>query len=602
VQTYRRKYGIDWEPHLTDPFIDLVAAKHWREEPYCHGNLLAPGEHLLRACRALLTRDQFTISPWTEEHAQGWAGEDFLLIWGGASCSKSNDIGLFGLLDWITDPHDTLVAMVSTTRAMLALRSYESVQRYFRILKKHPVYAIPGKDSKTAMAIINDEDVDDEATVKASVRGVAVQQGTVEESRANLQGAHMPYVSLILDEGEAIREAAYDARTNLSIGARRFRFVILANPESFTGMTARFAEPVNGWTSVNENTTSWRSVYGLCMHHNGFASPSLTEKDGARKYPYLISQKQIDRVIAEEHGNADSPRVYTMLKGWPAPQGISRGVLTEQEAIAFNACEQPVWANEEDVVRLAALDPAFTADGDGCVLRTATLGRVRSGVAVLAYDPPFYVPIMASSSRPVTYQIVDAVRTELLARNVPIGNLACDDSGTQSVADVLTKELGVAVFRCNFAEKASDKPITTLSGDPASMRCKNMVTEAWMILAEFVRHGQVRGLSVDDVRQLTQRLFRRGEAAATARALETKREFKKRTGMASPDEADAASMIALLARDRFGFTPGGAPGAVAASMPPIAGSMPMHDLSKRFRSNYVASPSWNKLRSYLRRT
>jgi hypothetical protein len=210
----KRLYGLDWPGDLSEVFIHLLLAKKHREYRGLNPGHLDPYVHLLTAARALFSAADFTISPWTEQHAHDWTTRDFCVTWGGASCSKSNDYGCFAVLDWITDPTETYTVMASTTKGMLVLRSYEAVLRYFRLLKRNPWFEVPGKESNVTTAILNavDSDTDDTPTSKASIRGVAVKEGSREKSRANLQGAHLPYVRMILDEMAQLPEAAVDAR------------------------------------------------------------------------------------------------------------------------------------------------------------------------------------------------------------------------------------------------------------------------------------------------------------------------------------------------------------------------------------------------------
>ncbi len=588
MSKFKRLYGLDWNASWPDVYIDMVCAKKWREEPYKHGNLKHPADHLLAACRALFTPEEFSISRWSSEHALDWTTESFCVTWGCASCSKSNDYGCFSLLDWGTDPLETVTLLASTTREMLKMRSYESVVRYFNILKRNPYFLFPGKESRTACAILNSNDDDSPTsttTVKASIRGVAVNDG------GSLQGAHLPYVRLILDEMALMRQDTFDARINLRIGAAKdFKFSGLANPETLFDLSSRCAVPLDGWHAVNEQSTEWRSRYGKIRHHNGFNSPAITEPDGLIKFPYLINQKQIDEVLAEEHGQDDSPKIWTMIKGFPPPQGLERTVLTEADLITFEAQGTAPWAAGESPVRIAALDAAFTHEGDGCVLKFADVGRIAPGVPAIVFGDRVYFQIESSSKRPVTQQIIDQLRENIEKQGVSVGMLAIDDSGTQGVADAVEMALGLGVTRYNYATKASD--LLTVGGrDKFSDRYADKATELWVLCSEFVRARQIRGMDNEAAKYMTSRRFvRRKNNAKTA--LETKREFKKRTGGRSPDEGDVAAMLCGLARDVLGFNPGKFPQRFTAqSYAPqgIINTNRKGGIVLRLRSNYGAS-------------
>jgi hypothetical protein len=551
----RTKYGLHWPREIDDIFIDLILAKQWKFKPFCHGDLLEPGEHLLRAIRALFTREQWTISPWTEQHAHAWAAEDFIVILGGASCSKSSDIGGFCVLDWITDPRETYIALASTSVPMLKLRSFESVVRYFRILKSHPTFTIPGKESMSQTAIINDNDADDStttaaATAKASIRGVALSDGDEAKAVARLAGAHLPWVTIVLDEGSALPEAAAKARFNAAAGSKRFRFVTLANPVSIFDEATKFAEPLGGWGSVDETTEFWRSRFGLVLHHNGFQSPAIVEENGAEKYPYLINGEQIDRMLSEVGGNEDDPMVWRMAKGFPAPQGLESTVLTSVDLVTFHAFEQPVWREDTVFQEVAGLDPAFTSDGDGCILQRARIGMTREGLLTICFHEPDILTISASSGRPAAYQVSDQTRALAAQYNLPIDNIDVDDSGTQSVADIIEVESGKRPMRRNFGAKPTDAP--TKPGDP---RCRyaNLVTEIWHRVAGLVRENQVRGFPKKAASQFCSRRYRKDRIPL---ALESKAEYKKRwSGQRSPDEGDALALCVMAAVRVAGLAP-----------------------------------------------
>jgi len=557
----KSKYGLDWPEECHDIFIDLLCAKKWREPHFRQGNLMPPEEHLLRACRALFTPAELSISPWTEEHAYDWTHETFCITWGAASTSKSNDTGCFSVLDWITDPLETVTIMASTSIPMLKMRSYESVLRYFNVLKRNPHFAVPGKVSRTTTAIMNDNDDDSlDSTDKASVRGVAVKDGSEDEARSRLQGAHLPYVRLILDEMAQMRRAAVNARVNLSIGARDFRFFGLANPDSFNDLSAEFAEPINGWGSVSVDSSSWRTVYGAVRHHDGMKSPAITVPGGDKKWPYLIKQSDIDRVIAEAHGNKDDKQVWTMVRGFPASQMVLGAPLTWELVRSLHMTDTTIVRrvgpeDDRDRICVAGLDPAFTSGGDSCILQCAEVVRLREGTVVVYLADTVYIPVEASSKMPVTYQIANAVYREMQTRGIPFENLAVDDSGTQSVADVLSVEFQVStIMRCNSSNKATEFPVSKSQTRMNVEAYSNLGTELWMLVVNYGLQGQLRGLSNVAAGQFCGRIVE--SVGAGKRRVEAKKDYKQRNKGGSPDEGDAVALACYAARQRSGMMPG----------------------------------------------
>lgn len=568
--TYRRKYGLDWTPaEISDVQIELACAKKWQERDYACGNLNDPADHLLRACRMIfppsLHDNPFIISKWDEEHAYDWTHENFCITWGCAASGKSNSYGLFAYLDWSVDPYDTYCLMASTTKEMLQLRSFESVNRYFRVLRARRE-GWPGLISRQHTAIINTEESD--ATLKASIKGVAVKEGSADESRANLQGVHLPYVRMIADELSQMKDSVMQARFNLMSGASKsFKFFGLCNPDSIYDLAGKYSTPIGGWHTVDCDTPEWQTKWGKVRHHNGFFSPAVLEPDGAEKYPHLINLDQINANIQAAGGNLDDPQIWTMVRGFPPPQGLERTVITETDVKSFFMQEPPRW--QEILHRIAGLDPAFTSDGDGCVLQFADIGYTVEGILTVGFTDCVNIQLKASSGRPVTYQIADQVREALAMRGVPVTNLGIDDSGTQSVADIVTMEVGPGSFRVVFNSKPSELPLT-VGGPPADEKVGDQITELYYLFSEFGRRNQIRGLSDDSALQFCQR---RLHPTKRPLRLESKKDVRTRLKR-SPDNADACAVALAVARFKLGVAPGASLTEPAGMAAPAVASFP----------------------------
>ena len=573
MATSRSKYGVDWPAGYPDEMIELQCAKKWKDlgRP-------DPDAHLLRACSMLFSKEQFAIHRWTEQHAHDFCKSDFCITWGAAATSKSNDYGLFVLLDWLVDPEDTIVLVGSTTKEALKKRSWESVLRYLSLLKKHPTIDFPGRSKSSGYAILNSMNPDDEAQgEKAGVFGVALDEN------GKLQGAHLKYVRVLVDEiatlsSEGAREAIETAISNLRKGATSFKFFGLANPESRFDLSGYYAEPIGGWSTVSVDHEEWATRFGMVRHHDGLKSPAITEPGGDKKYPFLINAEMIERDRVEL--GEDSPVFWRMNRGYPPRQGQTATVLTEADLVAGKATEKLVnGMSPEDmgsgspfyqVVTVGALDSAFTQGGDAAILQGCKIINVNN-LPTLFFPPKQKIPILDASDRPVSYQLVDAVRQWGLTNRVGMKDFAADDSGTQSICDILTQEIEPGVLRVNYSRQASELQVSVASKDEAKKKFKDVITEAWAILAEFIKAGQVRGLDEDCARQLVSRLYSTNKSGVVLhpQRLEKKTEYKARTKLGSPDEADAAAMVALLVRHRLGVVPGSGvyPSSLARSTP-----------------------------------
>lgn len=465
---------------------------------------------------------------------------------------NSNDYGLLTLMDWAVDPSETISVLASTTKAMLKVRSFESVTRYFKQLKANRQYAIPGLIAKSLTAIINDESEDETATEKASIRGVAVAEGTEEEANSKLRGAHLPYVRLVLDELSQMRAAAMSVRTNMAIGARNFKVVGLTNIDSFYDLAGQYSTPLDGWGSVGPDTHFWRTQWGIVRRHDGTLSPAITEPDGDKKYPHLLTKKVLDQIVAQEGGNWDAPQIWTMIRAWPPAEGKKQVVMTEAEIASWHMHEDGViWGNKAPVV-IGGLDPAFVSGGDNCILQLAEAGWTQGGGFVIRFLDTHRLKIEASTGEPAIYQIVRQVKEHAFASGLQPENLAVDDSGTQSVADVIDREWAPGCMRVSFGAKPDDSPVSEVNPQPQSKRYRDMATALWYSMREYGSHDQIRRLPVVAGRQFSLRGL---EKSSIPIQLISKAKLKKLIHT-SPDEGDACALALCIPRYRMGIYPG----------------------------------------------
>lgn len=547
----KEKYGMGWPEDMPDALIDLKVWKHWREPEYAACTEKEPWECFWRAIYSLVPRKEFVRHEWSEQHVYDWTTEKFVITWGAASSGKSNDYGLLTLIDWMTDPNETVSILASTSLQMLKLRSYESVLRYFQVVKRYAsAYDMPGKLRKTDNAIILDED--DElgvATDKASIRGVAVAEGTEQEARTKLTGAHLPYVRLILDELSQMRPAAMRVRTNLSIGAKDFKLVGLCNPDSFTDLAAQYSKPIlpGGFAAIDPETThEWYSPYGKIRRHDGLRSPAILYPE--KKLTFLLTKEKLDDIRKDVGGNEDDPEFWTMVRGFPPAQGKKQTLLSMAEVLRSGSTEDVTWMGAPSVTVLGC-DPAFSEGGNRAVMQALEIGIDKNNQVKLSCLEPRYARIDASSAIPVTDQVGDAIKEYAEELGVKPELIGVDDSATQSVADYLQSKHFMTVRRFVSNAAASDMPLSKGDVRKASDRFKNQSTELWAAVAAFVRAGQLRNVPLVAMEQLCGRLLERvGVLRRLLSKKKSTREGNELKAGESPDEQDALSIAIGVVR------------------------------------------------------
>lgn len=599
-RTYKSRHGLDWPADMADEFIDMTVAKKWRMiESEVGVRVKDPWVPLIGAATRLLPDEYFRVSEWTEQHFHDFVMHDKLVTWGCASSGKSNDTALLLLLDWAVDPYDTVTLLGSTTKEDLRSRSWEAVVRYHNALCRNPLgLAFPGRIRKQGQSLVN---VEEDDAVESSGEKAGIQGRALNED-GRLQGAHAKHVRLVVDELAEIanHEAVKVAMANLRVGTLSFKFIGLANPGSWENPSCQYCLPEGGPSAVTPDTGSWTSTFGCFVrHHDGLRSPCVLDPSKRARFPFLLSSGEVEAILREAGGNADAPQFWKMVRGFPAPAGAALPTVLDPRVARRERVGEPN-ASPDPVVRtVAGIDPAWTQGGDGAFRARAHVRRDPAGRFYLDFtDGLDRLHILASDPRPPVQQMRDQV-VQLMRRpgEASFHDTAVDSSANQGLGDDLLVYAGADCLQVNSAVRAGDAPLRG-AGDlrPARETVHDRGTEAWCVLAEFCKAGQVRGLPPRALEALVTRRFAMrtardagGRRVPTGPAwplrLEDKAEFRKRF-KGSPDECDACALAALAAKERAGLAPYGflegapspfslvpraAPAAPAVSVPDSAG-------------------------------
>jgi hypothetical protein len=128
-----------------------------------------------------------------------------------------------------------------------------------------------------------------------------------------------------------------------------------------------------------------------------------------------------------------------------------------------------------------------------------------------------------------------------------------DKSGAGApLGDVISIAWSKDVYGLQFGGKASDKPVSAYDQTPAYERYVNSVSEIWYSLKEFMRAGQIKGISNDFMQEMCHRKLDKGGVKDLNLRIKVmpKIEMKLRYGM-SPDIADAGMGLLALCRERL---------------------------------------------------
>ncbi|NCZ53565.1 MAG: hypothetical protein EBY81_06690, partial [Verrucomicrobia bacterium] len=233
---------------------------------------------------------------------------------------------------------------------------------------------------------------------------------------------------------------------------------------------------------------------------------------------------------------------------FPAPAGSEENIYSEADLRKFEAHKPAMWVGAKRPIPVAGFDPGFTSGGDRSVLFLGKYGETEAGMTV-HFDK--YVELQENSSlkdNPRNYQIAQLLKQECEKYGVLPRYLAVDATGAgDPLCDIISTIWSPNVLRVKFSERPSGMPVSRSSRMKADESYGNRVSELWYVGREFLRAGQVRGVTIDLAKELVARQYRTAERGKIY--VESKKDMKSRFGR-SPDIADAAFLMLDVCRQR----------------------------------------------------
>ena len=514
-----------------------------------HTNLRAKEFYFWRCCDELWNNNDMpeplmVRHPWAEEMIWAALNNKYLAIGGSASSGKSHTMAAWGLINWLSEPQDTLVMMTSTSLREARQRIWGSVIALLTVIPFAPCKI---RDSIGSIAY-----VDEKGTLieRAGLRLIAAERSKTREAVGKFIGIKQKRVIVIGDELSEISEAILHAGlTNLSKNPW-LQMIGMANPNSRFDAFGIWAEPKGGWDSVDTQTadnwvTKWGGYY---LRLDGERSPNITA--GMVLYPWLPTQEKLneDRALL----GVESRGYMRMVRAVFFDSDETTGIYSEVDLTQSGSMRKVMWAGKPTSV--AGVDPAFTNGGDRTILYTALVGYNKDGHYVFEFGESILLNDDASNKAiPRTYQIVQQIKDHCVKRGILPENVAVDATGAGSpFCDVLAGEWSNRFMRVGFGGKASDKRVSQNSKLTGEELYVNRVSELWFVGKELMRTKQLFGVDADLAQEITNRNYDLVKSGTLRVRIESKPEFKSRFGR-SPDLADAAFLALDCARQRLGL-------------------------------------------------
>jgi hypothetical protein len=519
-------YGLDLSafPKATQLEIELLMVAEADPSKFSG---LSRGQHIKHVIQLLWPEVMASWNDWNELALWSWTNYDEIGVTGCAAAGKTFTYTLLSVIEYLAKPMGTRVSLTSTTVPSLRGRVWAEVMKFAR--PAAPLFGLNMVDSQTKIQFQKGDD-------RSAIIALAVDSGAVEQAVGKIQGVHLPRMVIMVDEAAQTNPAIFSARANLEVGTEFYHFVAIANASSMFDPHGLFCEPRMGWGSIQDGDEFWETKSGVCIRFDGLKSPNV--KAGRTIYPYLFGQDNIDTI--KKNFGEGSLEWNSYCRGMWSKGGARNTILDQATINDGNARDKAIWAGT-NLTTIAALDPAFTNDGDDCILRFGTMGPSTDEEMMLQLNDTIRLNLQDSDTYPLFYQIADQTIAELNKRNIAPENFALDTTGAGAgVADIISQRWKSGFQRVSFGGGATDSPISMEDTRSGKEVYANRVSQLWGQIRTIIVAGRLRGLDDQTARELCARIYSlRNEKTL----IESKKELKKRTKGASPDRADALALL-----------------------------------------------------------
>ena len=514
-----------------------------------HPKVIAKEYYFWRICDELwnhedLPEPMMIRHPWAEQMIRAALNNKYLSIGGSASSGKSHTMAAWGIVNWLSQPRDTLVLMTSTTLREARKRIWGSVISLLSVIEGAPIKI---RDSIGNAAYVDEKE---NLIERAGLSLIAAEKSKTREAVGKFIGIKQKRVLLIGDELSELSEAILNAGlTNLSKNPF-FQMIGMSNPNSRFDAFGVWSEPKDGWESVDIQTADeWNTKWGgKYIRLDGERSPNVLL--GEVKYPWLPTAAKLeeDRMLL----GPESRGYMRMGRAIFFDSDETTGIYAESELTNSGAMGKVDWEGKPTMV--AGIDPAFTNGGDRTILSIAEVGYAKNGQYVCQFTDAVHLNDDATNKAvPRTYQIVQQIVEHCKRRMVSPENVAVDATGAGApFCDVLAGEWSPNFMRVTFGGKASDKRVSMNSQLTGEELYTNRVSELWFVGKELMRTKQIFGINSDLAQEMCARNYDMVKSGSLRVKIESKPEFKARFGR-SPDLADAAFLALDCARQRLGL-------------------------------------------------
>ncbi len=471
-------------------------------------------------------------------------------------------------LEWLTDPLWTRVQVASNSKDHLEKNAWADLVR----LHSGASMDMPGKPDTVSISL--------EKKRSQGIFSLILPGGP--ESKGKLKGAHTKprpehpkfgrrsRVFCLIDEAQETAQNIFGEIPNRfstvdGDDVEHIKFALTANPKSMFSEFGACAKPkVGGWDGITRADETWESEAGwTVVSLDAMKHENVVQR--RKVFPGFVSWDGVQARLARCHGNWEDPEMWSYVFGKFPPLGLAQTVIKQNW---LTAAERE-WIFDSQTVGKFGGDPAFTGDRP-----TAATGRVGRAIGWIDYngdrhtlaEPAMKIQVdaVAVVNRGDSQDLGDQYMERASALNIEPGSFGMDMTGAgRGTHDIVRRQWNAKVKPLQDGSEVANiigieygsSPTTVKVADEDTATPKEMyniiASELWFGAAklfEFDVIGIGKGVDVSVFAELAARHGGMEVGLGKKLRVESKIDFKKRTGMKSPDLADATLIMIHVAR------------------------------------------------------
>lgn len=486
---------------------------------------------------------------------------------GAGGTGKTYSASAYFLLSWITDPEWSRIQLASASKDHLQKNLFADVVR----LHDGASMLLPGSPDTESISLQKRRAM---GIFTLILPGGPQSRGKIKGSHTKPRPPHPKFgrrsrVFCLVDECQECPQNIFEEIPNrfstvAGDDVDHLKFVICANPKDVFSKFGACAKPIHGWDSVKREDETWESELGWtvvsldAMKHENVVQKRIV-------FPGFVTWDGVQGWLKKCNGNTNDPQMWTYVYGKFPPSGLASCVIKQ----AHLTRSEGEWIFDSETTGKAGGDPAFV--GDRPSLACGRTGRAigwidYNGDRHMLSEPRVVIQIDAVTVMPHgdSQDLSDNYMDRIKPLGVHPSGFGIDMTGPgRGTHDIIRRQWatkvnplpeGVTIAMIHGIEYGSSPSMVKIADEDTSTPKElydRMCSELWFAAAKLFEFDVIRIGKGVDLKVFSELSARQGglqPGLGKKLTVESKTDFKKRTGMDSPDLADATLIMLHVAR------------------------------------------------------